>query len=79
MARFAQEDITLLAYHLHRFQMLLRLAPFTLNVPKQMPVLHAAAAVKTIVHMLRVVFHEIPTLWADRVQHVVKLKHISDQ
>ena len=59
--------------------MLPRLTPLAADRTKQMTVLHATAAVKPVVHMFRVVLHEITALWTDGILVSVELKHVPDK
>jgi len=59
--------------------MVLCFAPFALYVSEEVSVLHATAAVKAVVHVTRIVFHEVAALWAYGVKYSVKLEHVSDQ
>lgn len=78
MTRLAQVDRLLLSTDLYILQMLTRLTPLAADRAEQMPVLHAAAAVEPIVHMIRIVLHEIATLGTYRILMSVKLKHVPD-
>ena len=78
VTRLAQVDRLLLSTDLYVLQMLTRLTPLAADRTEQMPVLHTAAAVEPIVHMIRIVLHEIATLGTYRILMSVKLKHVPD-
>ena len=79
VTRLAQVNRLLLSTDLYVLQMLTRLTPLAADRAKQMPVLHAATTVEPIVHMIRIVLHEIATLGTYRILMSVKLKHVPDQ
>lgn len=79
MTRFAQMDRFLFPDNLDIFEMKLCATPFAFDIAEQVPESHAAATKEAVVHVCRVVLHEIAALWTDSVERSIELEHISNK
>lgn len=53
--------------------------PFAFDIAEKVPESHAAATKEAVVHVCRVVLHEIAALWTDSVERSVELEHIPNK